>query len=231
LRRQTTTSRVAPAGSGRDERLDPFGLPLQFELAERAGDECMRLVELRRERVVLRRVSRGIKMALNLPVAAYLGVAIRLEPAAGTTAAAVALVLEHPDPAFSLTLYRAADGTDIVAEWRAWGRALGVPLLVAEPDGRLREPFDRLAVFESARRSRDDDDAPRCGGAARRCHYGDGRARRPLPRSFIAVVARSSRTIDRVPRFVIVRAGACTASAAHGRARRHLSNHRRSERT
>jgi Family of unknown function (DUF6101) len=144
LRRQTTTSRVAPAGSGRDERLDPFGLPLQFELAERAGDECMRLVELRRERVVLRRVSRGIKMALNLPVAAYLGVAIRLEPAAGTTAAAVALVLEHPDPAFSLTLYRAADGTDIVAEWRVWGRALGVPLLVAEPDGRLREPFDRI---------------------------------------------------------------------------------------
>ena len=144
MRRQATTSRVAPAGSSRDERLDPFGLPLHFELTDRAGDERMRLVELRRERVVLRRVSRGIKTALKLPVAAYLGVAIRMEPPADTAAGAVALVLEHPDPGLSLTLYRAADGTDIVAEWRAWGRTLGVPLLVAEADGRLREPFDRI---------------------------------------------------------------------------------------
>lgn len=104
----------------------------------------MRLVELHRERVMLRRVSRGIKLALKLPVAAYLGVAIRMEPPAGTAAGVVALVLEHPDPTLSLTLYRAVDGTDIVAEWRAWGRTLGVPLLVAEADGRLREPFDRI---------------------------------------------------------------------------------------
>ena len=104
----------------------------------------MRLVELRRERAVLRPAARGIKLAPNLPVAAYLGVAIRMEPPAGPAPGAVALVLEHPDPALSLTLYRAADGTDIVAEWRAWGRALGLPLLVAEADGRLREPFNRI---------------------------------------------------------------------------------------
>jgi Family of unknown function (DUF6101) len=106
----------------------------------------VRLVELHRERIVLRRVSRDIKIALNLPVATYLGVAIRMEPPAGTTAGAVALVLEHPDPTLSLTLYRAADGTDIVAEWRAWGHALGVPLLVADADGGLREPFDRIGA-------------------------------------------------------------------------------------
>ena len=144
MRRQTTTSRVAPAGSSRDERLDPFGLPLDIEPADSAGDERVRSVELHRERVVVRRVSRGIKLALNLPVAVYLGVAIRMEPPAGTAAGVVALVLEHPDPTLSLTLYRAVDGTDIVAEWRAWGRALSVPLLVADADGRLREPFDRI---------------------------------------------------------------------------------------
>jgi hypothetical protein len=144
LRRQTTTSRVAPAGSGRDERLDPFGLPPHIEPDDRAGDERVRLVELQRERMMLRRVSRGIKLALNPPVAAYLGVAIRMEPPAGTAAGVVALVLEHPDPALSLTLYRAVDGTDVVAEWRAWGRELSVPLLVADADGRLREPFDRI---------------------------------------------------------------------------------------
>jgi hypothetical protein len=144
LRRQTTTSRVAPAGSSRDERLDPFGLPLDIEPADSAGDERVRLVELHRERVALLRVSRGITLALNLPVAAYLGVAIRMEPPAGMAAGVVALVLEHPDPTLSLTLYRGVDGTDIVAEWRAWGRALSVPLLVADADGRLREPFDRI---------------------------------------------------------------------------------------
>ena len=144
MRRQTTTSRVAPAGSGRDERLDPFGLPPHIESDDRAGDERVRLVELHRERVELRRVSRGIKLALNLPVAAYLGVAIRMEPPAGAAAGVVALVLEHSDPTLSLTLYRAVDGTDIVAEWRAWGRALSVPTLVADADGRLREPFDRI---------------------------------------------------------------------------------------
>jgi len=144
LRRQTTTSRVAPAGSSRDERLDPFGLPLHIDPADRTGDERVRLVELHRECVVLRRVARGVNLALNLPVATYLGVAIRMEPPAGTAAGVVALVLEHPDPTLSLTLYRAVDGTDIVAEWRAWGRSLGVPLLVADADGRLREPFNRI---------------------------------------------------------------------------------------
>jgi Family of unknown function (DUF6101) len=104
----------------------------------------VRLVELRRERVMLRRVSPGIKLVLNLPIAAYLGVAIRMEPPASTAAGVVALVLEHPDPTLSLTLYRAVDGTDVVAEWRAWGRELSVPLLVADADGRLREPFDRI---------------------------------------------------------------------------------------
>jgi hypothetical protein len=139
-----------PAGSGRGERLDPFALPLRFDVADPPGDERVRLVELHRERVVLRRASRGVKTALDLPVAAYLGVAIRMEPPTTSSAGAVALVLEHPDPAFSLTLYRAADGADIVADWRAWGRALGTPLLIAEADGRLREPFTHVGDIRIA---------------------------------------------------------------------------------
>src|SRR4051812_49618765 len=91
---------------------------------------------------MLRRVSRGTKLALNLPVAAYLGVAIRMEPPAGTAAGVVALVLEHPDPTLSLTLYRAVDGTDIVAEWRAGGRALHVSLPGADARRGPRGTFD-----------------------------------------------------------------------------------------
>jgi hypothetical protein len=126
------------------ERLDPFALPLRFEDADHAADERVRVVELHRERVVLRRALSGIKMAVNLPVAAYFGVAIRMEPTTANSPGPIAVVLEHPDPALSLTLCRAADGSDIVAEWQSWGRALGMPLLVEELDGWLREPFERI---------------------------------------------------------------------------------------
>jgi hypothetical protein len=61
------------------------------------------------------------------------------------------VVLEHADPALSLTLYRAVHGADIVAEWRAWGRALSLPLLVAEADGHLREPFERIGAVRVGR--------------------------------------------------------------------------------
>jgi hypothetical protein len=147
LRRQATIGRLAPAGSSRVERLDPFALPLRFTVSDKAADERIRSVELTRERVVVRRSVSGIKMALNLPVANYLGVAIRMEAPAGEDPGAITVVLEHFDPALSLPLYRAADSTDIVAEWQSWARVLGVPLLVAEADGALREPFARMGAL------------------------------------------------------------------------------------
>ncbi len=152
MRRQAANSRVTPAGSGRVERLDPFALPLRFHDVDETADQRVRLVELHRERVVLRRTLRGIKMAVNLAVSAYQGVVIRLEPSApklspkswSKSSPEIAVVLEHRDRALSLTLCRAPDGSDIVAQWRCWGRALGVPLLVEEADGSLREPFERM---------------------------------------------------------------------------------------
>jgi Family of unknown function (DUF6101) len=149
LRRQAAFGRVSPAGSSRDERLDPFTLPVRFAVSDKAADGRIRLVELSRERV-LRRAVRGIKMAVNVPVAAYLGVAIRIEPPTHAEEGAVAIVLEHRDPALSLPLYRARDGADIVAEWQSWARALSLPLLIAEPDGRLREPFARIGAVRAA---------------------------------------------------------------------------------
>src|SRR5262249_45352970 len=109
----------------------------------------VRVVELSRDHVVLRRAVRGIKMAIKVRIAAYLGVAIRIEPHDGQ-GGAVAVVLEHRDPGLSLPLYRAADGTDIVAEWQSWARALCLPLLVVEADGSLREPFARMGAVRVA---------------------------------------------------------------------------------
>ena len=139
MRRQATT-RATSAGSSRVERLDPFALPVRFENADQTADERVRMIELHRERVVLRRALCGIKMAVSLPVAAYQGVAIRMQEIAASSPSVIAVVLEHPDPALSVTLCRAADGADIVAEWQSWGRALGLPLLVEGADGC--RPFD-----------------------------------------------------------------------------------------
>jgi hypothetical protein len=131
---------------GASLRLDPFSLPVRFEAADDAADERRRVVDLHRERVVLRRSVGGMRMALNMPVAAFRGVAIRVAGEAGTPPSSIAVVLEHTDPALSLPLFSSPETSDIVAEWQSWGRVLGLPLLVAEGDGSLREPFKRLGA-------------------------------------------------------------------------------------
>src|SRR6476469_8067788 len=73
-----------PAGSSRALRLDPFALPARFWASDAAADERVRHVELHRERVILRRAVGGMRMALNLPVSSYRGVAIRMVMAEGS---------------------------------------------------------------------------------------------------------------------------------------------------
>jgi len=75
--RQMEAGRIA-AGSSRTSRLDPFSLPVRFEAADEAADERRRVVDLHRERVVVRRCVSGMRMALNPPVSAFRGVVIRL---------------------------------------------------------------------------------------------------------------------------------------------------------
>jgi hypothetical protein len=142
---------------GEPLRLDPFSLPVRFEAADEAADGRRCVVDLHRERVVLRRSVRGMRMALNMPVTAFRGVAIRLlgksdhskaDPSnAELLPAGIAVVLEHADPALSVPLFSSPEADDIVAEWQSWGRVLGLPLLVAEGDGSLREPFARLGAL------------------------------------------------------------------------------------
>jgi len=135
------------AGSSRASRLDPFSLPVRFETADEAADERRRVVDLHRERVVVRRCVRGMRMALSLPVAAFRGIAIRLNGDGKAPPTAIDVVLEHGDPALSLPLFSSATPDDVVAEWQSWGRVLGLPLLIAESDGSLREPFARLGAL------------------------------------------------------------------------------------
>ena len=135
-------------GSGCVQRLDPFSLPVRFSAADEAADQRLRVVDLHRERVVFRRSVRGMRMTLSLPVTAFRGIAIRLlldEP--DKVPNSIAVVLEHGDPALSLPLFSSTASDDILAVWQSWGRVLGLPLLVAEADGSLREPFARLGAL------------------------------------------------------------------------------------
>jgi Family of unknown function (DUF6101) len=133
-----------PEGSGRALRLDPFALPVRFSAQDGGADGQIRQVELGRERVVLRRAVRGIPMNVGVPVAAFRGVSLRLMPAEGTQLPSVAVVLDHRDSALCVPLFVATDGDDGIAIWKSWGRVLGLPLLVIDHDGAMREPFPRL---------------------------------------------------------------------------------------
>ena len=130
------------AGSGRALRLDPFGLPVRFSASDAAADGRMREVELHRERVVLRRSLHGMRMALNMPVASYNGISLRLMPGQGGAEDVLAVVLEHSDPALALPLFLTSRPDEALAEWRAWGQLLGMPLLLAE-HVRIERPRPR----------------------------------------------------------------------------------------
>jgi hypothetical protein len=118
------------AGSGRALRLDPFGLPVRFSARDTAADGQVRNVELHRERVVLRRSLHGMRMALNMPVAAFDGISLLL-----LSGGALAVVLKHNDPALTLPLFVTFQPDEALAEWRAWSQVLGVPLLLAGQGG------------------------------------------------------------------------------------------------
>jgi hypothetical protein len=141
-----SAGRAQPAGSSRALRLDPAALPVSFATSDARADERMRLVELDRERVTVRRAVRGIPMRLSLKVSEFLGVAIRVIPPDESQEGAVAVMLEHRDQALSVPLMVAtgAEG-DVVAEWQRWARVLGRPLLIADGEG-YREPFARIGA-------------------------------------------------------------------------------------
>jgi uncharacterized protein DUF6101 len=133
VRRQTATSGINPAGSSRAERLDPLSLPVSFNAHDVRADGGIRQIEIHRERVVLRRAVQGMRMAVNVRVSDFLGVAIR------DVKDSQMLVLLHRDPSLTIPLCVSEDQDEIADAWLMWSELFALPQL----DDDAREPTSR----------------------------------------------------------------------------------------
>jgi hypothetical protein len=145
VRRQTATSGFKPAGSSRALRLDPLSLPVSFDAHDARADGGVRKIELHRERVVLHRAVHGMRMAINVRVRDFLGVALR-----GIDDAQM-LVLVHRDPSLSIPLGASSDRDEISAAWQMWSEIFALPQL---PEDKPCEPATRRRRHNAIRARR-----------------------------------------------------------------------------
>jgi len=115
-------------------RLDPLSLPLRFDTHDTRADDGVRHVELHRERVVLRRAVQGMRMAVNISVSDFRGIALR------ETGDAQMLVLVHRDPSLNIPLCTGTDRDEVAAAWQLWSDIFALPQL---DDGETSEPAPR----------------------------------------------------------------------------------------
>jgi hypothetical protein len=145
VRRQTPTSGINPAGSSRALRLDPLSLPLSFHAHDTRADGGVRRIELHRERVVLHRAVKGMRMAVNVRVRDFLGVALR-----GLDEAQM-LVLVHRDPSLTIPLCVSSDSEEIASTWQTWSDIFALPQLTEDIQ---REPAARRRRHNAIRARR-----------------------------------------------------------------------------
>jgi hypothetical protein len=104
-------------------RLDPLSLPLSFEARDARADGGLRHVEIARDQVVLRRSVRGMKMAINIRISDFLGVALRTIDGAAT------VVLKHRDPSLSVPLTGDDESVAAGVAWQHWSETFALPQL------------------------------------------------------------------------------------------------------
>jgi hypothetical protein len=115
-------------------RLDPLSLPVSFDAHDARADGGVRQIELHRERVVLRRALHGMRMAVNISVSDFLGVALR-----GIDDAQM-LVLAHRDPSLTIPLCVSSDREEIATAWQMWSEIFALPQL---PEDEVSTPATR----------------------------------------------------------------------------------------
>jgi hypothetical protein len=126
-------------------RLGPLSLPVSFDAHDVRADGGVRQIELHRERVVLRRALHGMRMAVNISVNDFLGVALRCNDDAQM------LVLAHRDPSLTIPLCISSDREEIATAWQMWSEIFSLPQL---PEDKVREPAARRRRHNAIRARR-----------------------------------------------------------------------------
>jgi hypothetical protein len=137
-------------------RLDPFALPHRFRYDTgtdpRSGKPMGPAAVFLEKHMasVCRHLPSGIPMAMRLPMAAFEGVAVRMvaetvgDDGDGQGDGLAVIELMHRDPHLSLPLVTGRDMAEVAADWRAWAKVLGLPMILVEVDGSWREIGDRI---------------------------------------------------------------------------------------
>ena len=143
MRYQTAPSGLPAEGR---RRLDPFALPVSFAAPSGGGlPGDANFVTLSRNAVQIE----GPRGSRTIPTSSYRGVAIRMQ-ATTNDELKVLVELNHPDAASTVILTAADDLVDVAADWRAWARCLGLPMLLIEADGSVTRPVMTLGPVEIA---------------------------------------------------------------------------------
>jgi hypothetical protein len=111
-------------------------LPASFEARDGRADGGSRHIEINRERIVVRRVVRGMRMTLQLRIHDFLGIACR------ETEDAHALVLIHTDPSLSVPLLVTTDNDELERQWSEWSNLFALPQ-IDEEDSTASQPAQR----------------------------------------------------------------------------------------
>jgi len=154
MRRQTASTAEVLPGESRAVRLDPFELPARVTYrnvahagsARQTGGQQIsadHVAIIGADSVMIRReTGAGVPLYVTVPLAAYSGVLLAVHH--GLQGSTVELRLHHPDPDLDVPLFEADDTDDVIADWQAWSRTLGRPLLIRNADGEICEPRERL---------------------------------------------------------------------------------------
>jgi hypothetical protein len=112
----------------------------------RAEDGVQRIA-FGREWVTIGRRIAGLDTSVNVPTQSYRGVALQAHGEGGFR-----IVMRHVDPGLDVALAEAPDDAEVIADWRRYGRMTGLPLLVEDVDGRVREIADAPVMRSAPRR-------------------------------------------------------------------------------
>ncbi|MGZ9115739.1 MAG: DUF6101 family protein [Methylocystis sp.] len=122
-----------------------------FVQRDRRADGGARRIRVTREDVLISRRFSGVSMVISVPVTAYCGVALEVQPADDGSPRYV-LSLAHRDQDLDILLSDTQDCGAAASDWRHWAAWLGLPR-VTEEEGALRS-LEAVAeeIAASARR-------------------------------------------------------------------------------